>query len=484
MLIFNRNFKFKNDVERILIINDPEFTQDSYISFVHPVLAWIINMFDGTKEDNLLIEEISQALDAPSEYIQNLIFHLATSEKEVVLRYDNVISVIPPKVLEENTGDKFREKESLEFFNIGEKLNHTDWRLFKPITLLICPTLRCFTDCVYCYANRHHPYKELSISRWVNLIRFARESGIERVDVTGGEFFLFKGWQQIAKELTSNGFFPDISTKTPLTKETLDDIINSGLRTIQFSLDTLDSVVSYRTLAVNKNYISRLKETIEYADKIGLKLIIKPTLSRTTCNIENIESILRFVSRMRNVERVVISIIGFSCYKQPLLYPQIRPTLEQVRTLRKWLSQNVNNYLYPVIDDTFIYTSGEMRNISTFSNRARCTANIEGFVVLPDGTATICEELYWLKPFIIGNINSQSISEIWNSPQALGLYNLTREDLPSTSKCSQCAKMEQCHKKKGVCWKLVISAYGESEAFQADPRCPSAPNPANPLTLD
>ena len=71
-----------------------------------------------------------------------------------------------------------------------------------------------------------------------------------------------------------------------------------------------------------------------------------------------------------------------------------------------------------------------MMNSIIFEGRAKCTANLEGFVVLPDGTVTICEELYWNKNFIIGNIARDSIMQIWNSSKALKLSKLGKEDYP------------------------------------------------------
>ena len=46
--------------------------------------------------------------------------------------------------------------------------------------------------------------------------------------------------------------------------------------------------------------------------------------------------------------------------------------------------------------------------------------------VLPDGKVSACEQLYWHPQFIIGDLKKQSIEEIWNSPKAWELYNLSK----------------------------------------------------------
>lgn len=377
-----------------------------------------------------------------------------------------------------------REEYHDETFIIEQPINHTRLRLSKPKNLLICPTLNCFTDCVYCYANKNHKHIEISYELWVQLIVQAKEIGIERIDVTGGEFFLKSGWQKIAQALTCNGYFPDISTKIPLSNSIIDDIAESGLKTVQFSLDTLDPYVAASTLNVSYNYITQFQKSIRYADLKGLKIILKPTLSNKTCNIDNLRSILYFASSLSNISRVVVSIIGFSNFKEKGNYTKIRPSLNQVYAIRSFINEMNDNTPFPIVDDTFIYRKCEMKNNEVFSHRAFCSANVDGFVVLPDGVATICEELYWNPFFQIGKIQKQSIMDIWTSNNAKSLFELNQETYPDNSACKTCQSFTECHTNKGICWKLVIAAYGSDNTLYPDPRCPYAPISNINYTLD
>lgn len=484
MYIFNPKYKLKDDVERIMIINESyaDYMSDSYMSFVHPIYAWILNLFDGKSENGELLLKISQDLGITENEARNLIKPLLNNPSEVAIRYDGVVSRFPPYVLIDNVDNKCRSKEDDDFFSAITIINHNSWRLFKPINLLICPTLRCYTDCIYCYANRGKKHYELDYKIWVNFIEQAKKYGIERIDVTGGEFFLKQGWFKIAKSLSENGYYPDISTKIPLSNSIIDSFLDSGQKRLQISLDTMDTDVAIQTLCVNNKYIEQILNTIVYANRVGLHIILKPTLTKYTCTVENITKILQFAKSLRYIDRVVVSIIGYSCYKDQEFFPQIRPSLTQISEIRSFLEICNNKYDFPVIDDTFIYTAQEMRNNDIFRNRARCTANVEGFVVLPDGMVTLCEELYWNQNFIIGNITQKTITEIWQSPEALKLANLNQMDMPLYSECKLCENLETCHKKRGVCWKLVMSAYGENRVFAPDPRCPKAPVSDVPFT--
>ena len=482
MLIFNKKYKFVNDKDRIIIMNNKTVNNDTYFAFIHPVYAWIINLFNGKRTTQSIKTAISHKLNISLTEVEGIIDSLLSNEKEIAISYDGVISFIPPHVL---VCDSYtREDYTENFFCIETPINHKRRRLSYPQTLLICPTLRCFTDCIYCYANKSHIHKEISAEAWCELIVQAKTEGIEKIDVTGGEFFLKKGWKKIAETLTGNNYYPDISTKIPLSDQIIDDIVNSGLTSIQFSLDTLQPGIASKTLNVNDNYINDIKRSIKYADTKGLKIILKPTFSKYTCNKENLIEILLFANTLKNISKIVVSVIGFSCYKTGDNYEKIRPSLQQVYDIRSYIDSVKNTVGYSVIDDTFIYKKCEMRNSDSFNGRPLCSANVDGFVVLPDGTATICEELYWNSFFEIGNVTKNSIMELWTSKKARSLYFLTQNDIPKESSCHTCDDFTKCRFSKGVCWKLIIEAYGQQNVLYPDPRCPYSPVSEIQFTLD
>lgn len=474
MYIFNPLYKLRYDVNRIVLIDDYRFGAEDFKSFVHPVYAWIINLFDGKTEFQEIILKISRTLQINNMQAKQILTPLMDNKEEIHIRYDGVISVMPEKLIIKAEGHT-RESMDDSFFTKIEEVNHRDLRLFKPMNLLLCPTLKCYTDCIYCYADRKCPHKELDAEEWVKLIEQARKEDVERIDVTGGEFFMKKGWRQIAKALVENNYKPEISTKIPLDTDTLDDIKKIGLGCVQYSLDTMNTEMAVNTLRVPTFYVEKLIDSIRYADSIGLQVILKPTLCKYTCNTENVKSVLDFAATLHNVKRIVVTAIGYSCFKPRENYPAIRPTFQQIEEMRNFIRECQNEYPFPIGDDTFAYRPSDMRNAEGFKDRAICTANIDGFVLLPDGTATLCEELYWHPQFVIGNFKDMTIPQIWNSQEATRLANLGKEDFPEDSACSKCKVIDECRTNKGVCWKLVIAAYGKDKEMYPDPRCPQAP---------
>jgi len=74
--------------------------------------------------------------------------------------------------------------------------------------------------------------------------------------------------------------------------------------------------------------------------------------------------------------------------------------------------------------------------------------------------------------------------EVWNSSKAMGLFNLSKEMVQDKSKCKICKEFENCHKVPGVCWKLVVEAYGNENWTYPDPRCPYSPPPQNVFFIE
>lgn len=148
----------------------------------------------------------------------------------------------------------------------------------------------------------------------------------------------------------------------------------------------------------------------------------------------------------------------------------------QANKVAELVCKRANELSCPMYNDNQLYFKKDMQNYSKFKDRAVCTANVDGLVALPDGQITICEELYWNKKFLIGDLKENSIEEIWNSAKALHLWHISQDEYPEESACKTCHGFKECHQGQGVCWKIILSAYGSDNIYQPDPRCPKAPD--------
>ena len=124
--------------------------------------------------------------------------------------------------------------------------------------------------------------------------------------------------------------------------------------------------------------------------------------------------------------------------------------------------------------ETFVKQSFEEKK-KAFSERARCTGNQSSFIILPNGDVTICEEVYFNKNLVIGNILENSIMDVWNSDKAKNLFYISQSVFPKESPCSKCHEFEACRHNLGICWFDVIASYGEENRLFPAPDCPYSP---------
>ena len=469
--ILNQRYVLKNDIDRIIIKDVPEEDVNSY--YIHPIHAMLLTFFTGEKILRETINEISNHFSIEENIAYNLIKPFLNNKEKVGIQYDGAKFIFPKHLIANADENEIRNDLSIEKINISEPFDFKRQRLSKPDSILFVANTNCYTDCIYCYASKQKCNDLIRTEKLLRVVDNAKSIGVSNFDISGGEFFLLKDWKVILEKVLNCGFKPILSTKIPISYDTIDTLTQLGLDSLQFSLDTLDQDIAVKMLGVKKNYVGKLKESIRKVDSAGIDVILKPTLTKYNANIENVKSILEFASDLKNVKRVLFATTAYSLYKTIDNHLAIKSTSEQIKKVKEYLKLKQEKYKFPINDSVVEFKKSVLCNYKAFSDRSLCIGNVSGIVVLPDGKVGICEELYWNEDFIIGDLNRSSLMEIWTSTKALDLWNL--KHLTDKSACKHCFDLEGCRKGLGVCFKFVVSAYGMENPLYPDPRCPKAP---------
>ena len=157
-------------------------------------------------------------------------------------------------------------------------------------------------------------------------------------------------------------------------------------------------------------------------------------------------------------------------------FSKIRPAKEALEQIGRWIEKIKKQSSIPLLwvpDNGRKYR--EAKNGSRSFEGARCSANYSHMVILPDGQVTICEQLYWHPQFLIGDLNCQTIREVWNSPRALALATPRRSDFSDRSACKTCRLLDACIEYPNKCYAEVLKGYGKENGDYPDPRCIYAP---------
>lgn len=490
--IFNPAYVLKNDLRRVVIFSGAssnDLSVRDWESYLHPLHAKIFSFFTFNQPLNTTIALLSQYLRRTEEAVKDIVFPFIENPLSVYTKYNEDKIWIPKNVIINRKRIKNKVnylKLTPDVFNCSS-IDVTSRRMYMGPTLLtLMLNNTCVTDCIYCYADtKTSCTRKLSTRRILELLDEAYTMQVRAVNLMGGEVFLHPDWFIILKKLTDLNIAPEyISSKYPINNEIIDNIKKTGYRNpIQISLDTCSPDILKQTLSVKKDYVSKVIQGIRLLDKSGLNYRITSVI--TTYNVQNdiFNELANFISSLENITdwRITPAVnsnwIEYSCFKK------LKPNKKDIESLYQYIESSIIPKLRIPVFLNRSAINREFHYCKTGSmdfKGVRCSALNNHMFILPDGKVTICEQLYWLPQFLIGNVSNNSIKEVWNSKRAKELSNLRRDDIRSGSPCKDCTFFESCFAMNNRCWVDIIKVYGKENWDFPDPRCAFAP----PLTYN
>jgi radical SAM protein with 4Fe4S-binding SPASM domain len=493
--ILNPEYRLRNDEKRVLLFYrrtirplDPKV--ENFIGFTHPILAILLSMFNGTRNLQDIVNEFSGFIGLSKDQTLELILPLIENEREVKVEFGEglffyfpINTLIPASGKAKSSSFKYSPEE---FLVPQDRLDFTTRRLYKPLDAMFHLNNICSTHCVYCYVDMNQKVScKVPFERIKEIVHEARDIGMRSFTLSGGEVFTYKYWRQLLRELVDNGFDPSITTKYPLDEKKVKELKDIGIGTILFSLDTIDKNEMVQMLRVKEGYHSLILKTLALLDANDFEIRITGQI--TSINQDSVGlDYFKYLSQYKNVAIIHLRVPRLSRYPKGVEYKDICPSKpallrieEEVRSWNVDPGNLVKVDFMSYQEEHHYFGCSDAEKEARFLKRGQCSANIYNFQILPDGKVTICDGFYYHPRFLIGDLMTQGIREIWNSPAARSLYYLSRESVSDQSACKTCNQFDSCHQGKGSCWKLAMEAYGNDKWDWPDPRCPKAPEPVN-----
>lgn len=494
----NPYYTLRNDRKRIILCKSPSFkvpldiAEDDIFVFIHPAFAVMLSLFNGVDTLNTVITKMATIFSTSFQECYEFTSPFLENKKRIGIEYDDVSFEFPKMILLENTNNKYSSREfNYKDYFLEEELDFTTQRLFEgPTTLRILVNTVCATDCVYCYVDRRIKDNcKIPFERIKELIREAKEMKVVDFDIAGTEIFMYKHWYELVKELTKNGYYPYLSTKLPISEETVIKLKNIGINDLQLSIDTLDEEES---VIINRNkkdgYVGRMFKTLKYLEKHNINVAVNTVVTKYNSSLDGIKKLLDKISEYSNIEAVTLNPAERSLGCSGKEFDSFKNLAPELETIKNYVYILESNYKFRLSFADYLDKSEFETDFNTklekHKSRAMCSANVSQICILNDGQVTICEELYWDKNFLIGNVLNNSIKEIWQSDKALQLSQLSVDDFSDGSNCKTCRNFEDCRLNLGVCWSNVIMAYGEEHWDFPSPNCPYSPQPFHSVHHD
>lgn len=491
--ILNPAYYLRNDIKRAVIgdhggiYESSEAHAEDVNSVLHPKIAQMLSFFDGERTLQECLDAIAAYFGVTPDDIAPIIEKYIGNPKAFIIPYGKHCIHVPQNVLVEKKDHKKFNRYTPEQFEVDGEVDLSHDRYNKPIQCTLELLFKCYTDCIYCYADRSRRDSDevMSLEQILHIIREARSIGIVSFDTNGGEVLMHKHYREIFRELAANGYFPLISTKMPVKRDVLEFLKSIGMLKFQISIDSLNPEILARTLKVGPDYRDRILDTMDQLEELEFPWQTNTILTKYNSSLNEIKLLLNKLFSFKNLKEIRINPAGYSLYKSADHYNEIKPSAEAVERIEEYvrtLPETQQNRIILGGVSTAKDMTRETR-AELFRDRSICSGNHSSFFILPDGKVTICEELYWHPRFIIGDLTKQSIMEIWNSPKAVNLYYITQDEFREESACKTCDSFNKCRRPVGICWKEALMAYGKDNWDYPDPGCPFAPAPINETFL-
>lgn len=498
--VVNPNYVLLNDIKRVLLINTSEREFDANIpceakveTFIHPLQAQMLAFFNGQDDLNTIIQLLSKHFDLEIEDVIQIIQKFIENPHSLSLNSTDQTIYFPKNILvPKNTVKTYREYHPTDFPFSGE-VDFLSKRYYIPRNFAFVLSTKCYTNCIYCYADRTYKYNQkLSYDRIIQLVdEIETLGGCIRLDLSGGDILMDHDNVRFIKYIVSKGYQPGVSTKYPLSEVQVNLIADTGLEMLQISLDSSSPERIKELLQIsNEDYYEKILRTISYFNQTHIKIRIHVILTSLNCETAALKILINNLAYFNCVKTIHFTPMFYSLFKRDAQNQRLKPhavDLNEIYELIESYKRIYPNISFVMDLPMFLrqdYANPE-KKLDLYRHRVRCSGNERSMVILPDGKVTVCEEMYWHPKFIIGDVTEQSIIEVWHSEKALKLHHFSQNDISEKSACKTCLDFNECRGEgQPICWKQVQYFYGRINWDFPYPSCEKAPTPIHNCLIE
>ena len=300
-------------------------------------------------------------------------------------------------------------------------------------------------------------------------------------------------------ELVKLGMLFLVSTKCHITREKANRLVDIGMtapinqftREIQISMDGPDENTA-DFLAGSPGYFHRAIDSIRNLQERDFNFRVKAVLTplNAPCVYEWIKLMIGLgVSKLsvaaynrtfyRHRDDLFLSqedrkLIGEQCNQARTDFPEMELKMSGLSSVLTPKEQAF------ILKTKMEAKSAEVENHTTndkmekWKNRTHCSGGRSSIVITPDGKVVLCDTVPQEGIFVIGDVSSQTIMEVWNSQKLREFAYPSRDKFMGTI-CYDCSYLNDClSSPAGYCFRNSYFNYGT--VFGPPPECPLIPD--------
>ena len=321
----------------------------------------------------------------------------------------------------------------------------------------------CNLSCRYCFNHRARqaPPSHLGLDLIEKALRSKVAAPVKDWFFSGGEPVLYHQLSGALKLFRDHGIGPKIATNgTNLTPDIIDAWVRSGVRSVQFSLDTLKPDRHAYLNGGNEQDHETLLRNLEHAVRSPLRVVVSSVL--TELNKREIRDIMAYCFASGVDSYTLYPDVPSEPLNKELIvaFPELLELTDDLISVYISLCPTrIIDITIPCFSDTPAYAKWKDHLAIRLHS---CAAAQYALKITSKGrvSACICQAS---DPFIIGDLRRESLDEIWASEKAREFRSLYKQ-IPE---CAACAKNDVC---RGGC-RNNASLFGAKGVYSLDPYC-------------
>ncbi|MFX0195872.1 MAG: radical SAM protein [Candidatus Hodarchaeota archaeon] len=330
-------------------------------------------------------------------------------------------------------------------------------RFSAPLRLYFSVYPFCNSSCQYCYSSPFTQMRSndglISLEKIDAIFQEAYELGCMQVAFGGGDPLLHPKILSIMKLAKEHGLHFSASTKIRVTHKFCEDLASVGLEQIQVSIDSLNPKICEDLCGPGS--LSNAMQTINEFLKTRIKIKVNVVL--TAKNIDTVEPL---VDKMLELG---IDTVSLSSYTQPATekISSLLPTKQQTEQLKKTLSKRYTDWeRYVDVQADFESETCEKLafNPDIPLSKRKCLSGRIPLFLAWQGKCFFCERIAHLPETEIGDLNQESLLEVWNGDKLLHFFH-PAQSLYTGTPCYSCSRFNECAS-SGKCYYKSYLKYG------------------------
>jgi GTP 3',8-cyclase len=270
--------------------------------------------------------------------------------------------------------------------NIAEKIMD---KFERPlISLRISITNRCNVKCFYCHHDGIVPKDyEMTSNEIERIVDVAKEIGIEKIRLSGGEPLIRDDIIEIVTKISSIGF-RDISLTTNgvLLGEKAEDLYNAGLTRVNVSFDTLNPETYH--FITKRDYMDRAKEGIKKAVAAGLNPVKVNMVVMKGINDSEIWDMFKFCNDSGAILQL-IELLKTENGQESEFFDQYHYDMGELEDELGKISNRVKTRKFMQDRKKYFIKGGEIEIVRPMDNTQFCK-NCSRLRITPDGRIKPC----------------------------------------------------------------------------------------------